>query len=86
MTDASRLIHELDTSIAHASPAQAEHALRRVTDLFLAAADSFGHEQIELFDLVIARLAVAIEARGSYFPMLKFLDQILGTVDHRFAG
>jgi len=55
------LIQELEDSIALSSSGKRVDHLRRVTDLFLRDAPALNDEQIELFDVVIARLATAIE-------------------------
>ncbi len=58
------LIAEIEESIARGSLERRALSLRRVTDLFLRDAAVLTDEQIELFDLVIARLAAAIETRA----------------------
>lgn len=64
MSVVSTLIHDLEDSIARGSSEKRTDNLRRVTDLFLRDADSLTEEQIDLFDVVIARLASAIETRA----------------------
>jgi uncharacterized protein (DUF2336 family) len=59
-----RLIKDLDVSIAHGSPERRAETLRRVTDLFLYDPESLTDQQVDVFDVVIARLATAIETRA----------------------
>lgn len=58
------LIREVDDAIARGDGSRRADQLRRVTDLFLRDATALTDEQIDLFDVVIARLAAAIEARA----------------------
>ena len=60
------LIEDLDSAIALASRSRRNDHLERVTDLFLRDAPRLSDEQIDLFDVVIARLASAIEVRARY--------------------
>jgi uncharacterized protein (DUF2336 family) len=55
---------DLEDSIARGSQQHRLDSLRQVTDLFLRDAVALSDDQIELFDLVIARLAAAIETRA----------------------
>lgn len=64
MSVVSHLIHDLEDSIARGSGERRIENLRRVTDLFLRDAEALTEEQIDLFDVVIARLAAAIETRA----------------------
>lgn len=64
MTVVSRLIHDLEDSMSRGSQDKRIENLRRVTDLFLRDSDALSDEQIDLFDVVIARLAAAIETRA----------------------
>lgn len=64
MTVMSHLLADLEESIAHGSPKWRVDALRSVTDLFLGDAGALTDEQIELFDVVIGRLAAVIETRA----------------------
>src|SRR4051812_41007711 len=61
-----RLMQDLEESIAGSSdrPDRHETTLWRVTDLFLRDIDLFTEDQIDIFDGVIARLAVEIETRA----------------------
>jgi uncharacterized protein (DUF2336 family) len=55
------LIQELEDTISRSHSGKRVDHLRRVTDLFLRDAQVLNDEQIDLFDVVIARLATAIE-------------------------
>jgi len=55
---------ELEDAIANGSSHKRVETLRRITDLFLTGAEQFNDEHIELFDQVISRLSVEIEARA----------------------
>jgi uncharacterized protein (DUF2336 family) len=59
-----KLIKELEASIAHGSSDRRTDTLRRVTDLFLRDPEALSEQQVDVFDLVIARLAIAIETRA----------------------
>jgi hypothetical protein len=60
----SGLILDLEDSIARGTDERRADTLRRVTDLFLRDAEQLTEDQIDLFDVVIARLAAAIETRA----------------------
>jgi uncharacterized protein (DUF2336 family) len=60
----SSLVSDLEISIAQGGPDRRAETLRRVTDLFFINSEALTDEQVEVFDLVIARLATAIEARA----------------------
>ena len=55
---------EVEAAIRAGSPEKHLETARRVTDLFLLAADSYGGEQIELFGDVLERLIKTIELRA----------------------
>jgi len=55
------LLDELQTALAHGTVARRVETLRRVTDLFLHAADDYSDEQIDLFDDVFRCLMRHIE-------------------------
>jgi uncharacterized protein (DUF2336 family) len=59
-----KLIKELEASIAHGSSDRRGETLRRVTDLFLHDPEALSEQQVDIFDLVITRLANAIETRA----------------------
>ena len=58
------LIAELDDAIKSGSKDKRVDTLRRITDLFVAGADRFNDNQIEVFDNVLGRLIERIEARA----------------------
>lgn len=58
------LIAEIEDTFASGPADKQADILRRVTDLFLAEADSYSDEHIGLFDGVISRLAEKIEVRA----------------------
>ena len=60
----SRFIAELDDAIKSGSKDKRVETLRRITDLFVAGADRFNDNQIEVFDNVLGRLIERIEARA----------------------
>jgi uncharacterized protein (DUF2336 family) len=60
----SSLVSDLEVSIAKGGPDRRGETLRRVTDLFFHNSEALTDEQVEVFDLVITRLATAIEARA----------------------
>lgn len=64
MSAQTSLISELEAAIASGGSERRIEALRRVTDLFLANADRYEPEQIELFDDVLERIASHIERRA----------------------
>src|SRR5215207_8700972 len=59
-----KLIKELEASIAHGPSGRRSETLRRVTDLFLHDPEALTEQQVDVFDLVITRLANAIETRA----------------------
>jgi uncharacterized protein (DUF2336 family) len=58
------IIAEIEGTFATGSVEKQAEIVRRVTDLFLAGADNYSDEQIELFDGVISRLADKIEIKA----------------------
>ncbi len=60
MTPPQEFVVELEQA-ASRSPSQRGATLRHVTDLFVARAEQFSEEQIELFDVVLTRLIEVIE-------------------------
>ena len=58
------LLAEIEGTLASGPPHKQAEILRRVTDLFLAGANSYSDEHIDLFDGVIARLAEKIETKA----------------------
>lgn len=57
----AHLLDELQTALAHGTVARRVETLRRVTDLFLRAADSYSDDQIDVFDDVLQLLLRHIE-------------------------
>lgn len=58
------IVDEVEAAINIGSAEKRLDAIRRVTNLFLASADSFNAEQIDLFDDVLERLIKTIEIRA----------------------
>ena len=58
------IIAEIEGSFASGSADKQAEILRRVTDLFLAGADNYSDEHIDLFDGVISRIAEKIETKA----------------------
>ena len=57
----ANLLDELQTALAHGTVARRVETLRRVTDLFIHAADDYSDEQIDVFDDVFRCLICHIE-------------------------
>src|SRR5262245_64203179 len=55
------LIDEIEDALAAKSDEKRAAALWRITDLFIAGADTFAEDHVTLFDDVIQRLAATIE-------------------------
>ena len=81
MTAQGSLIVDLEDAIRRGPPERRAETLRRVTDLFLGAADRFSTDQIALFDDVIGRLIDRIETR-----VLAELSRRLGPVANAPEG
>jgi uncharacterized protein (DUF2336 family) len=64
MAETRSLIDELENALAAGSEAQREAMLTRMTELFVAGADRYSPDQVGLFDEVLGKLAVAIEAKA----------------------
>ena len=58
------IIAEIEGSFASGSADKQAEILRRVTDLFLAGADNYTDEHVDLFDGVISRIADKIETKA----------------------
>ncbi|HET9714747.1 MAG TPA: DUF2336 domain-containing protein [Pseudolabrys sp.] len=58
------IIAEIEGTFATGSLQKQAEILRRVTDLFLAGADNYSDEQVDLFDGVISRIAEKIETKA----------------------
>lgn len=82
-----RLIAEIEESIARGSRERQAVSLSRVTDLFLRDAAVLTDEQVELFDVVITRLAAAIEtsARAELSNRLSLAEKAPPAILHALA-
>jgi len=58
------LIKELESALGRQSDGERTVTLRRITDLFLSAADRFDAQQLQLFNDIMLRLIEKIEARA----------------------
>jgi uncharacterized protein (DUF2336 family) len=58
------IIAEIEGSFASGSADKQAQILRRVTDLFLAGADNYSDEHVDLFDGIISRIAERIETKA----------------------
>jgi uncharacterized protein (DUF2336 family) len=81
MTARTSLIVDLEDAVQRGSPQRRAETLRRITDLFLGAADRFSSDQIALFDDVMGRLIDRIEMRA-----LAELSRRLGPVANAPEG
>jgi uncharacterized protein (DUF2336 family) len=61
MTPSPSLIDEIEDALAAQSEEKRAAALWRITDLFIAGAETFGEDHVTLFDDVLQRLATTIE-------------------------
>jgi uncharacterized protein (DUF2336 family) len=64
MSAASSLLEDLERALAAGSNAQRIEMLSRITDLFIGDAHRYSAAQVDFFDEVIAKLAVAIETKA----------------------
>jgi uncharacterized protein (DUF2336 family) len=62
--EARSIIAEIEGTFASGSVEKQAEIVRRVTDLFLAGADKYSDEHVDLFDGVISRLADRIETKA----------------------
>src|SRR6266576_2272982 len=74
MSAASSLFDDLERALAAGSNAQRIEMLSRITDLFVGDAHRYSTLQIDLFDEVIAKLAVAIEAKARAKLSIRLAD------------
>src|SRR5215475_3527465 len=58
------IIAEIEGTFASGSADRQADIFRRVTDLFLAGADNYSDDHIDLFDGVISRIAERIETKA----------------------
>lgn len=64
MSQAASVIEELENVLVAGSSDRRTEILRRVTDLFLGNAERFSHEQVGLFDDVLAHLIHQVETKA----------------------
>jgi len=64
MTAQTSLLDDLERALTAGSNAQRIEMLSRITDLFVADAHRYTPMQVDLFDEVISKLAIAIEAKA----------------------
>ena len=64
MNGTRSLLDELETTLASGSNSRGIEILTSVTDLFINGAPRFSEDQIGVFDDVMARLMVRIEAKA----------------------
>src|ERR1700730_9622701 len=64
MSAETTLLTALDNVVQRGSPDRRAEMLQRVTSLFVEGADRFNDEHVALFDDVISRLIVEIEAKA----------------------
>ncbi len=62
--EARSIIAEIEGTFASGSVEKQAEIVRRITDLFLAGADKYSDEQVDLFDGVISRIADRIEIKA----------------------
>ncbi|MEA2903069.1 MAG: hypothetical protein QOI12_456 [Alphaproteobacteria bacterium] len=74
MTAPSSLLDDLDNALAKGTNAQRIEMLARITDLFIGDANRYSTDHVDLFDEVIAKLAVAIEAKARAKLSIKLSD------------
>ena len=58
------LIDELEVALASGSNARRIEILTRITDLFVGGASRYSDDQIGVFDDIMARLVITIEAKA----------------------
>jgi len=64
MTVTASLIDELELTLSTGSNEQRIQTLTRITDLFISGAPSYSEEHVDLFDEVILKIAMRIEAKA----------------------
>ncbi|TCR68912.1 DUF2336 domain-containing protein [Bosea sp. BK604] len=87
MSSVSALLRDLETTMARGSGDDRAQILSRLTDLFISTAPGMGDDQISVFDVVIGRLARAIElrARIELAERLSFVPNAPGGVVRQLA-
>src|ERR1043166_8368403 len=74
MAAPSSLLDDLEKALASGSNGQRIEMLSRITDLFVDDAPRYTPVQIDLFDEVIAKLTVAIEAKARAKLSIRLAD------------
>jgi uncharacterized protein (DUF2336 family) len=74
MTARRSLIDELDHALVSGTDVHRVEMLMRITDLFLAGASRYSEVQINLFDEVITKLAIAIEPKARARLAIRLAD------------
>ncbi|MGL5361455.1 MAG: DUF2336 domain-containing protein [Bosea sp. (in: a-proteobacteria)] len=64
MSAVSALLRDLETTLSRGSTDERAETMARLTDLFVATSNGMSEDQIGVFDVVIGRLANAIEIRA----------------------
>ena len=64
MLEEQSIIDEIEGTFASGSTEKQAEILRRVTDLFMAGAENYSEEHVDLFDGVISRIAEKIETKA----------------------
>ncbi|HXX06603.1 MAG TPA: DUF2336 domain-containing protein [Pseudolabrys sp.] len=64
MLEEQSIIDEIEGTFASGSTEKQAEILRRVTDLFMAGAENYSDEHVDLFDGVISRIAEKIETKA----------------------
>lgn len=64
MSPVGALLRDLESTMARGSNEERAAILARLTDLFLSTAEGMAEDQVSVFDVVIGRLARAIETRA----------------------
>jgi uncharacterized protein (DUF2336 family) len=76
MTNKPTLIDELEQALASGTEDHRVEMLTRITDLFLAGASRYSDAQVNLFDEVIGKLVVAIEAKARARLSIRLSDNV----------
>jgi uncharacterized protein (DUF2336 family) len=74
MTPPSSLLEDLEKALAAGSNEQRLEMLSRITDLFVGEAHRYSAVQVHLFDEVMAKLTVAIEAKARAKLSIRLAD------------
>jgi uncharacterized protein (DUF2336 family) len=88
MFASASLIPELEDIIQHGSQAKRAKTLKRIANLFIDGADHFSDEHVGLFDDVLCRLVVEIEAKAraemsrTLAPITNAPTQLMRTLAH----